>query len=154
MDTPFVTNCEQKDCVKTPDYILQYVQREFGDYFDPCPLKPAVDGLKLNWPSDRVIFVNPPFSQTPKWIKKAHLEWQKGKHVVCLIKTTNSMMSTNWFHSFVLQKAKIRCFDHRIKFEGFKFPARFACVLLEYKPHTSKNCVIPALVSADEIQVE
>ena len=60
------------DSVHTPEYILKYVRKHWGeDLYDPCPFNPEFDpkihqdGLKTNWKSPA--FVNPPFSRNKKF---------------------------------------------------------------------------------------
>ena len=53
------------DEYKTAEWLMKI----FQGWFDPCPMDPSFDGLEISW-EDRN-FVNPPYSEKPKWIKKA-----------------------------------------------------------------------------------
>lgn len=90
----------------TPPQYLKRIKEEFnlGD-FDPCPRgQPNFNGLKVDW-EDRC-FVNPPFSQMPKWAAKAAEEYKKGKFIVLLVPCTRS--HTGYFHKHILPNARIR----------------------------------------------
>lgn len=76
----------------TPPQLLADLEAEFGSpFFDPCPfpLPEGFDGLTCEW--GKTNYVNPPFGsimhQNKKkgptaWVRKAILEWQKGKLVI------------------------------------------------------------------------
>jgi len=65
-------------------------------------------------------FCNPPYSDTAKWIEKAHKEWKKGKRVVMLI---NAITDTKAFHKYIYHQAEIRFLQGRIKFVDYTDPA-------------------------------
>jgi len=100
---------------KTPKYFLDEIKEEFGNFFDPCPINPIFDGLKIEW--EKVNYINPPYSRTLKeaFIRKAFEESQKGKICVMLLPVSTS---TKIFHEFILPNAEIRFIKKRIKFEG------------------------------------
>src|SRR4051812_41072489 len=82
--------------IETPKDLYEDLNREFGPFgFDPCPLggKEYMDGLKLDWPEN--CFVNPPFNEIAKWVRKAVQELTKGKRVVMLIPAR--VKSKYWF---------------------------------------------------------
>lgn len=76
----------------TPPDILEALSAEFGPFdFDPCPypLPEGFDGLTCEWGQRN--YVNPPFGSIvhagkkkgpTAWVRKAILEWYKGKLVV------------------------------------------------------------------------
>ncbi len=99
----------------TPTWLYRELDKEFHFNFDPCPLEPNFDGLQIDWKGN--IFVNPPYSQIEKWLKKAHEELRKGnaKTIVFLI---FSNTDTNWFHKYVYHKSELRFIKGRIKFVG------------------------------------
>lgn len=80
----------KKDSVRSPKYILDWVRRTFGKFHDPVPYNPKwdpathADALKTEW--KKLSYVNPPFSKGYLFLKKACLEWKKGKTVILLIK--------------------------------------------------------------------
>jgi hypothetical protein len=75
----------------TPPDLYAKLDAEFKFDFDPCPypLPDGFDGLSCEWGSSN--YVNPPFGSIrhfgkmkgpTAWVRKAILEWQKGKLVV------------------------------------------------------------------------
>ena len=74
------------DCVTTPDWILEYVQKSYPVNYDPCPEVPTEDGLKVDWKG--FAFVNPPNSECQVWMEKAAIESAKGNFSVLLVPAT------------------------------------------------------------------
>ena len=112
----------QKQNWKTPKEFYDILDKEFQFTFDPCPedrvikvfgaLQSKFDGLSMNWGERN--FVNPPYNQVSKWIKKGFQESQKGKLVVFLIPARTD---TKWFHELILPHAKeIRFIKGRLQF--------------------------------------
>lgn len=75
----------------TPPDLLARLTEEFKIVFDPCPypLPEGFDGLTAEWGASN--YVNPPFGSIihegkkkgpTAWVRKAIIEWQKGKRVV------------------------------------------------------------------------
>jgi len=102
---------KKSDNWRTPENIYKDLDREFHFDFDPCPYpKPSWDGLKIDWGNSN--FVNPPYSETGLWVKKAIKEYKKNKSVVMLLRLD---ASTIWFRSLI-PIAEIRLFDDRLHF--------------------------------------
>jgi len=98
----------------TPPEIYDPLHAEFDFNHDPCPITWAEgdpDGLTTDWGTRT--FVNPPYSDTAAWIRKAYCEHQKGKTVVMLI---NAITDTAAFHDYIYGKAEVRFIRGRIKF--------------------------------------
>lgn len=53
----------------TPRWLLSLISPK-GQHFDPCPIGGS-GGLEAEWPSDRLVYVNPPFSNPLPWVRKA-----------------------------------------------------------------------------------
>ncbi|MDR3571773.1 MAG: DNA N-6-adenine-methyltransferase [Candidatus Pacebacteria bacterium] len=93
------------------------LDKEFHFVFDPCPIDwehdTHPDGLSIDWKDSN--FVNPPYSQTSKWIEKAYEESRKERLSVMLI---NACTDTKAFHEFVYKNphAEYRFIKGRIKF--------------------------------------
>lgn len=75
----------------TPNELYEQLNNEFKFDFDPClfPLPEGFDGLTCEWGKSN--YVNPPFGSIihegkkkgmTAWVRKAIIEWQKGKLVV------------------------------------------------------------------------
>lgn len=106
------SHISKSDDWRTPKAIYDALDAEFHFDFDPCPYpKPDWDGLEREWGQSN--FVNPPYSETEKWCRKALVESQKGKTVVMLLRLD---ASTKWFRDIVLPNAEIRLFYDRISF--------------------------------------
>ena len=97
----------------TPPDLLESLSSEFGEMYDPCPPKPTEDGLKLTWPTDRVCFVNPPYSEIDKWTDKCSAEWRRGCSIVLLIPARTD---TRYFHRNINGNAEVRFIKGRLKF--------------------------------------
>ena len=112
----------------TPEHIIEELRTKYGELFDPCPNNPTFDGLSIEWPQDKVIYVNPPYSrgQISKWVKKAHDEFLKGCSIIMLIP---SYTDTVYFHEFIYGIAEISFIKGRLKFKGYEnsssFPSMF-----------------------------
>ena len=111
------------DDYKTPHRILN----NYKDYFDPCPFKSEFDGLSIDWKKRN--FVNPPYSEKEKWIRKAILEQEKGNTSVLLLPVDTS---TYWFHHLVMPNSKIIFLEGRVHFNGSSPP--FASMLCIFYP--------------------
>ncbi len=114
---------------KTPKGFYQALDAEFGFDFDPCPSKPAFDGLRIEWGNCN--FCNPPYKQIAKWIRKAHEQWQMGKTSVLLIPARTD---TKAWHDYILpDAAEIRFVKGRIYFDDGDGRATFPSVIVVFK---------------------
>lgn len=98
----------------TPQKLYDELHKEFKFDFDPCPIdwkEGDADGLAIPW--GKVNFVNPPYSQVKKWVKKAYDEYLAGNTSVLLV---NVCTDTMWFHDYVYNQATLRFIKGRIKF--------------------------------------
>ena len=102
---------------KTPDWLLDDIRLEFGDFFDPCPLNANFNGLEIDWQD--VNYINPPYNRKDKeaFINKAYQEYLKGKTCVMLLPVSTS---TKIFHKIIYPYAEIRFLKGRVKFLGHK----------------------------------
>jgi len=76
--------------------------------------------------------VNPPYSDKEPWIKKAIEQKRKGKLTVMLLPVDTS---TSWFHDLILPHAdEIRFIRGRLKFKPHGQPAKFASMIVIFKP--------------------
>jgi site-specific DNA-methyltransferase (adenine-specific) len=121
-----------KDEWSTPKDLLDKLENEFGEFYDPCPItwKPGdPDGLKLEW-GDRN-FVNPPYSQWQEWVKKGYEEYLKGKLVVFLLPARTD---TKAFHNFIMRSNEIRFIKGRLRFGCSENSAPFPSMLVIFDP--------------------
>lgn len=112
-------NGSKNDDWATPDHILDWVREQFGEFFDPCPLKHDLskwNGLEIPWKD--VNFVNPPYNNAGKvaFIKKAYEEYLKGKIIIMLMPVSTDIAA---FHEIILPNAEIIFIKGRVKFKGY-----------------------------------
>ncbi|MEG3176168.1 DNA N-6-adenine-methyltransferase [Sphingomonas sp. RB3P16] len=119
---------DDRDSRFTPPDFMASIYAAFGEIdLDPCAhlLSPVVarrrilrseggDGLADAW-SGRVAFVNPPYSELLKWLRRAHDQWRAGtvETVVCLIPVRTDSV---WFHDVLSTDADIYLLRGRVRF--------------------------------------
>ena len=113
---------------KTPKAFYQALDAEFRFDFDPCPPNPEFDGLNIEWGGAN--YVNPPYQDCAKWLKKGFEEHQKGKTVVFLIP---SRTDTKYWHEYVMKAQEIRFIKGRLNFDGHKNSAPFPSALVIFR---------------------
>lgn len=125
---------------ETPQELFNKLDSEFHFTLDPCAtvenakckrfFTKADDGLAQDWSGS--VFVNPPFGQVAKWVKKSYDEVNanRAKVVVMLIAARTD---TKWFHRYCLPYAKIRFLKGRLKYVGCKSPAPFPTMIVIFK---------------------
>lgn len=71
----------------TPPEILASLTKAYGELYDPCPYPCPYeyDGLEASWPTDQVIYCNPPFARARKWSSKAIEESKRGAKILFII---------------------------------------------------------------------
>jgi len=130
-----------KQTWETPDEIFEPLDKEFGFTLDVCAnsdntkckefIPEEIDGLKTRWASfpKQICWMNPPFGEQGKWVKKAYEESQQGCVVVCLLPARTN---TNWWHDYVMQN-EVRFIKGRPKFKGAKhgLPQPLAIVIFK-----------------------
>lgn len=119
----------------TPKSIYEKLDAEFHFDFDPCPENPSFDGLErfFEW-GDRN-FINPPFSNWQKWVKKGYEQWVQGSLCVFLLAARTD---TKAFHEYILPYAtEIRFIKGRLKFGGSKHCAPFPSMVVVFDKEVS-----------------
>ena len=135
--TPSATNS-----VHTPKYLLDYIEKTYGSFYDPCPFckNPTIDGLKSNWIKELqkrqkdIVYCNPPYSKGKRWLLKSN-EYPDIT-VVYLIK--NETLGSNYMRQ--LKKVDVVFLQPHITFPNYAHPARFSSLLLITGP-TATNSV-------------
>ena len=112
-------NGSNNDHWETPDYIKADIRDEFGEFFDPCPIRHDLskwNGLDIDWLD--VNFVNPPYNNKDKvaFIKKAYQESLKGRTSILLLPVSTELPV---FHDLIFPYAEVRFIKGRVKFKGF-----------------------------------
>lgn len=119
---------DDRDSRFTPPDFMDGIYTAFGEIdLDPCAnlLSPVIahrrillseggDGLTDEW-SGRLAFVNPPFSELLKWLRRAHDQWRTGmvETVVCLVPVRTD---SAWFHNTLSADADIYLLQGRVRF--------------------------------------
>lgn len=117
-----------RDSRFTPPDFMAAIYAAFGEIdLDPCAneLSPVVahrrilpseggDGLADPW-SGRFAFVNPPYSEQLKWLRRAHDQWSAGnvQTVVCLVPVRTD---SPWYHQVLSADADIFFLQGRVRF--------------------------------------
>jgi hypothetical protein len=121
---------------KTPEWMLEDIRKEFGEFFDPCPINPDFNGLEIEW--QKVNYINPPYNRKDKeaFITKAFTESKKGKICIMLLPVSTS---TKIFHDLILPNAEIRFLRGRVKFKGYNTKGKY--VTNNCGQHDSMMCI-------------
>ena len=130
---------KKNDCVATPQDFYEELNREFNFKFDPCPEEYVNSGLDIPWES--VNYVNPPYSEVEKWVKKAINEMEFGRKSILLIpaRTNNKY----WRDLVFPNCSEIRFIYNGIKFGEYKRPLRVPLAIVIFDPITkSKNKIV------------
>lgn len=129
---------DKNDDIETPRQLYQSLNDLHHFDFDPCPKDADFDGLCCEWGNRN--FVNPPFSQIKKWLKKGIQELEKGKDSLFLLTLrTNSKYWINFVYPYASQ---ITLILDKVCFEGYEKPFPVPLVLIHFdhaNPPLNKN---------------
>jgi site-specific DNA-methyltransferase (adenine-specific) len=143
-----VARRKRKDEWETPDCLFKKYDAKFGGFaLDAAAnlrnfkcthfysLEAGQDGLSLPWLSPT--WVNPPFSEIGKWVKKASDEASRGITSVMLIKSSTG---ASYWHEWIWKKpdVEIELLDKRVTFVGAPDPAKFDCVIVIFRGKDSR----------------
>ena len=126
----------------TPKFIYRQAINKY--MCDPCPLYACFDGLSIDW--GRSNFVNPPYSQLLKWIKKSIEQHQKGKYVLLLIPARTDTKAFKLLYEY---GSKITFITGRLHFNE-KDAAPFPSMLVELTGTGRTRC---RLVDKEKIKI-
>ncbi len=106
----------------TPDRVYDLIKEKWGyskeDMFDPCPVNPQWDGLKIDW--KEINFVNPPYTLLKEFVNKALLEFDKFHSTIMLLPCKTDQ---EWFHKLSYFHQDILWIRKRLKFKNNKWSA-------------------------------
>lgn len=133
----YVRPVKATDDRETPDEFYAALDREFHFTRDVCASHLnrkhvpywTVDDDSLNKEWEGVCWMNPPYSQSGVWVRKAWEESQRGATVVCLVP---SATDTKWWHDYAV-KAEVRFVKGRLKFKGTRSSAPFPSAVLVFR---------------------
>lgn len=141
---------DQKHYWLTPPGLYAELDAEFNFDFDPCPFpRPeGFDGLTCEWGQSN--YVNPPFGsimhqgpgdKKPKkkgptaWVRKAIMEWSKGKRVVLVYPVDKwVLMLLSVLGASVRNLGDVRWLATEDRSTGKGTGRHIACFILEPKP--------------------
>lgn len=124
---------------QTPDSVFKPLDDEFKFTLDVCATPQNArcenyfttreNGLLQEWSG--CCWMNPPFGDQAKWVKKAYRESRRGVTVVCLLPTRTN---TEWWHNYCM-KGEVRFIRGRPKFGNAKYgtPQPLAIVIFHGK---------------------
>lgn len=118
----------------TPKIVLDLVRQVAPIEFDPASNPESIvgaerecmtNGLEIKWPTEGLIFCNPPYSDIKAWAEKA---FRAADHNSTIIMLVPVRVDTKWFQH--MWTAKAICFWHgRLKFLGAPTSAPFPSCL-------------------------
>ena len=137
---PPVWHSKKSDEHPTPQKVFDELDREFGFTLDPCATAEnakckkfytqAENGLLQSWGGE-VVFMNPPYSDVAKWMRKAyHAALEESAMVDSLVP---SRTDTAWFHDYAI-KAEIRFIRGRLRFGNATENAPFPSMIVVFRP--------------------
>lgn len=123
----------------TPEDVFAGLDSEFGFTLDAAAspdnhkcekyFTKEDNGLIKDWAGERV-YINPPYSEISKWMRKAFWEYREGVTVVALIP---SRTDTRWWHKYVMRASEIRFIKGRLTFGGAENSAPFPSAVVIFK---------------------
>lgn len=85
----------------TPQRVYDIIEEKWGwkKMFDPCPVNPTFNGLKIRWKKRN--YVNPPYNveDMVPFIEKAVTETARGNESIMLLPCKTDQ---DWFHDIIL----------------------------------------------------
>lgn len=137
---------------ETPDDIFLPLHREFNFTLDVAAnevnhkcahyFTPEIDGIGQDW-SNNICWMNPPYNETSRWVKKAFDESKRGATVVCFIQARTN---TNWWHDYCM-KGEVRFIKGRPKFKGCKHGLPQPLALIIFRPPTIADILKKEMVN-------
>lgn len=128
---------------ETPDELFLELDKEFHFTLDVCATPEnakchryftvADNGLEQNWGGE-VCWMNPPYSQTGKWMEKALRESHRGATVVCLVPAATD---TKWWHE-IASNGQVRFIRGRLRFKGMRASAPFPSVIVIFRAYNAR----------------
>lgn len=125
----------------TPESLKAALYEKYGLTHDPCPLggyelmleDKIPDGLTTPWHARN--FVNPPFKETVKWVRKAIDELDEGRFSVLLIPARTN---TKYWHSLIATRASEIYFITKspgFVFSGYPRACPFPIAIVVFDPN-------------------
>lgn len=128
-----------------PAIIARVIAMAGGEFHDPCPAtctELTPDGLATDWPTDKLCYVNPPYSRVAlaRWAERIAVQARRGCEIVALLPSSTG---AQWWVAHVWGAADALCFvTGRIAFvdpaigEASSGCGRFWSALVYYGPRS------------------
>ena len=127
----------------TPQALFDKLNKTYGFTLDACATEenrkcekyytPQDDGLSKSWKGERV-FINPPYGDISKWVKKAYDESTHNEATVVML--IPSRTDTKYWHDYIMEGASAIYFIRgRLKFnndQGITNSAPFPSVVVVF----------------------
>lgn len=126
----------------TPQHIFDKLNQKYNFTLDPASdgannkcakhFTMKENGLTQNWHGETV-FINPPYSKTYDWVKKAYHEVLTGDTTVVMLLPART--DTKWFHEFCMDPVLVESISFikgRLKFGNQKNSAPFPSMIIEF----------------------
>ena len=139
----------------TPQWLFDKLNKQHSFTLDPASdgvnnkcakhYTAQTNGLDQSW-ANETVFINPPYSKTYDWVKKAYHEAFSGTTTVLLVP---ARMDSKWMHEFCFDPfvcKSITFIRGRLKFGGSKNSAPFPSMIVEFGP-PNKTPVQPQMKS-------
>ena len=131
---------------ETPPDFFDKLNKKFKFTLDPCCTPDNAkckkyytyreDGLLCSW-KDEVVFVNPPYGDVGKWVKKSYLESTvNGATVVMLIPARTD---TKYWHNYVMKASEVYFVKGRLKFGDSQNSAPFPSAVVVFGGNTRQQ---------------
>lgn len=119
----------KSDIHETPDQVFDIIGISKELMFDPCPVNPEFDGLKIKWKQTN--FVNPPYSLLSQFVEKAHNETMNNNVSYLLLPSKTDQL---WFHKYIIPRIKdVIWLQGRLKFKGHKSHATIPHFIIRFE---------------------
>ena len=140
----------------TPQHIFDNLNQKYNFTLDPasdginnkCTKHYTIqtNGLGQSW-ANETVFINPPYSKTYDWVKKAYHEAMGGNTKIVMLLPART--DTKWFHEFCMDPFVVNSISFikgRLKFGGQKNSAPFPSMVVEFS-HPKKTPSLPNMLT-------
>jgi hypothetical protein len=139
---------QKNDSVATPRQLYELLNAEFRFTHDPCPMNrvEGADGLVDAWGERN--FVNPPYSSTDEWVKKAVDEMHTNRRLSVLLIPFRSC-SYYWDEWIWDNAREVRMFTKRMRFVGYKATFPVPMCIVVFDPACAQPCALQRITTPE-----
>jgi uncharacterized protein (DUF2126 family) len=118
--------------VATPEDLYAALNAKYNFDHDPCPLQGVEERTIPTAPWGQRNYVNPPFRDSKRFLRRAIQELAEGKLSVFLMPSNTD---TNYWNAYVFPYAtSIQFINSRVVFQGYGKPFPAPLVVVEFDP--------------------